>query len=137
VCFTSDLWTNWSNITDANEEQAMSPTIQEQSEQVQAAAAERLPAEVVATFTHDRKAMLERGTPADAVALGDLLQDFTLPDATGKDVSLSQAAARDASLAMSRATRLSGESRFGRSGCIRPRTRRCRRRIALAGPLTS
>jgi AhpC/TSA family len=86
----SDLWTNWSNITDANEEQAMSPTIQEQSEQVQAAAAERLPAEVVATFTHDRKAMLERGTPADAVALGDLLQDFTLPDATGKDVSLSQ-----------------------------------------------
>jgi peroxiredoxin len=90
VCFTSDLWTNWSNITDANEEQAMSPTIQEQSEQVQAAAAERLPAEVLATFTHDRKAMLERGMPADAVAPGDLLQDFTLPNATGTDVSLSQ-----------------------------------------------
>ena len=68
----------------------MSPTIQEQSEQVQAAAAERLPAEVVATFTHDRKAMLERGMPTHAVAPGDLLQDFTLPNATGTDVSLSQ-----------------------------------------------
>jgi len=32
----------------------------------------------------------ERGTPTDAVSAGDLLQDFTLPDATGKDVSLSQ-----------------------------------------------
>jgi peroxiredoxin len=89
VCFTSDRWTNESNVTDANEEQAMSPTIQEQSEQVQAAAAERLPAEVVATFARDREAMLERGNPTDAVAAGDLLQDFTLPDATRKDVSLS------------------------------------------------
>jgi len=68
----------------------MSPTIQEQSEQVQAAAAERLPAEVIATFTHDRNAMLERGMPTHAVAPGDLLEDFTLPNATGTDVSLSQ-----------------------------------------------
>jgi peroxiredoxin len=67
----------------------MSPTIQEQSEQVQAAAAERLPAEVTATFTRDREAMRERGNPTDAVAAGDLLQNFMLPDATGKDVSLS------------------------------------------------
>ena len=67
----------------------MSPTIQEQSEQVQAAAAERLPAEVVATFTRDREAMREQGNPTDAVAAGDLVQEFTLPDATGKDVSLS------------------------------------------------
>jgi peroxiredoxin len=90
VCFTSDLWTKWSNVTDASEEQAMSPTIKEQSEQVQAATAGRLPAEAVATFTHDRKAMLERGIPANAVAPGDLLQDFTLPNATGTNVSLSQ-----------------------------------------------
>ena len=68
----------------------MSPTIREQSERVQAAAAEQLPAEVVATFTHDRGAMLERGIPADAVAPGDVLQDFTLPDATGTSVSLTQ-----------------------------------------------
>jgi peroxiredoxin len=67
----------------------MSPTIQEQSEQVQAAAAERLPAEVAAIFTRDREAMRERGNPTDAVAAGDLLQNFMLPDATGKDVSLS------------------------------------------------
>jgi peroxiredoxin len=67
----------------------MSPTIQEQSEQVQAAAAERLPPEVAATFTRDRQGMRERGTPTHAVAAGDLLQDFTLPDATGQEVSLS------------------------------------------------
>ena len=34
--------------------------------------------------------MRERGKHSDAVAAGDLLQDFTLPDATGKDVSLSE-----------------------------------------------
>jgi hypothetical protein len=90
VCLPSDIWTNWSNVADASEEKAMSPTIKEQSEQVQAAAAERLPAEVVATFTHDRKAMIERGMPTHAVAPGDLLQDFTLPNATGTDVSLSK-----------------------------------------------
>jgi peroxiredoxin len=67
----------------------MSPTIQHQSEQVQAAAAERLPPEVAVTFARDRQGMRERGTPADAAAAGDLLQDFTLPDATGQGVSLS------------------------------------------------
>src|SRR6202012_2558328 len=83
-------WTNWSNASDASQEEMMSPTIKEQSEQVQAAAAEGLPAEVVATFTRDRTSMLERGVPTHAVAPGDVLQDFTLPDATGTDVSLSR-----------------------------------------------
>jgi peroxiredoxin len=69
---------------------AMSPTIQEQSDQLQAASAGRLPAEVAATFARDRAVLRERGTPTDAVSAGDLLQDFNLPDATGKDVSLSQ-----------------------------------------------
>ena len=68
----------------------MSPTIQEQSDQLQAASAGRIPAEVAEIFTRDRGALRERGKPANAVSAGDLLQDFTLPDATGKDVSLSQ-----------------------------------------------
>jgi peroxiredoxin len=68
----------------------MSPTIQEQSDQLQAASAGRIPAEVVEIFTRDRVALRERGKPTNAVSAGDLLQDFTLPDATGEDVSLSQ-----------------------------------------------
>ncbi len=67
----------------------MSPTIQEQSDQLQAASAGRLPAEVAAAFARDRARLRERGTLADAVSAGDLLQDFTLPDATGNEVSLS------------------------------------------------
>jgi peroxiredoxin len=57
---------------------------------MQAASAGRLPAEVIEAFARDREKMLERGTPPDAVASGDLLQDFILPDATGKDMSLSE-----------------------------------------------
>ncbi|MFZ0091387.1 MAG: peroxiredoxin-like family protein [Solirubrobacteraceae bacterium] len=68
----------------------MSPTIQEQSDQLQAASAGRIPAEVLEVFARDRAALRERGKPADAVAAGSVLQDFTLPDATGKDVSLSE-----------------------------------------------
>ena len=68
----------------------MSPTIQEQSDQLQAASAERLPAGVAAIFARDRAAKRERGKPTDAVTAGDLLQDFTLPDASGEDVSLSE-----------------------------------------------
>ncbi len=67
----------------------MSPTIQEQADQMQAASFARLPAEVIEAFARDRGRMIERGAPPDAVAHGDLLQDFILPDATGKDVSLS------------------------------------------------
>jgi len=68
----------------------MSPTIQEQSDQLQAASAGRIPAEVLEIFARDRAVLRECGKPADAVAAGDLLQDFTLPDATGKEVSLSE-----------------------------------------------
>jgi peroxiredoxin len=66
----------------------MSPTIQQQSEEMQAAAAQRLPAEVGETFARDREALIARGAP-DAVAAGDVLEDFTLADATGGEVSLS------------------------------------------------
>lgn len=68
----------------------MSPTIQEQSDAVKAASAERLPAEVLATFTRDQATWQAKGRPTDAVAVGDELSDFTLPDATGRHVSLSE-----------------------------------------------
>jgi peroxiredoxin len=68
----------------------VSPTIQEQSEQVKAASAGRLPPEVLETFGRDRAAWRAKGRPADAVAVGDVLSDFTLPDATGRDVTLSE-----------------------------------------------
>lgn len=66
----------------------MSPSIQEQAEQVNSASAGQLPPEVVATFARDREAWLAKGPPPSAVAVGDVLSDFTLPDATGRDVSL-------------------------------------------------
>ncbi|MGD0197183.1 MAG: peroxiredoxin-like family protein [Solirubrobacteraceae bacterium] len=68
----------------------MSTTIQEQSDALKAASAGRLPAEVLEIFTRDQAAWRTKGHPADAVAVGDVLSDFTLPDATGQDVSLSQ-----------------------------------------------
>jgi peroxiredoxin len=67
----------------------MTPTIQEQSEQVKAVSAGRLPAEVLETFARDQAAFRAKGRPANAVAVGDVLSNFTLPDASGRDVSLS------------------------------------------------
>jgi peroxiredoxin len=72
----------------------MGPTIQEQSDALEAASAGRLPAEVLETFARDRAGWRAKGLPADAVAVGDVLSDFTLPDATGRDVSLSELVAR-------------------------------------------
>ena len=68
----------------------MSTTIQEQSDALKAASAQRLPAAVLETFTRDQAAWRAKGRPTDAVAVGDVLNDFTLPDATGRDVSLSE-----------------------------------------------
>ena len=68
----------------------MSPTIQEQSNQIGAASRHRLPAEVLETFARDQAAWQAKGRPADAVAVGDVLSDFTLPNATGRNVTLSE-----------------------------------------------
>jgi peroxiredoxin len=67
----------------------MSTTIQEQSDALKAASAQRLSAAVLETFTRDQAAWRAKGRPADAVAVGDILSDFTLPDANGHEVSLS------------------------------------------------
>jgi peroxiredoxin len=68
----------------------MSTTIQQQSDEVQVASAARLPAEVLETFTRDQATWRAQGPSADAVAVGDVVGDFTLPDATGRAVSLSE-----------------------------------------------
>jgi len=67
----------------------VSLTIKKQSEELQAASSQRLPAGVADTFARDREALAARGAP-DAVAAGDVLEDFTLPDASGSEVSLSE-----------------------------------------------
>jgi peroxiredoxin len=59
-------------------------TIAAQSNDVKAAAAGRLPAEVVAVFASDQAALAAGGIPTGAVAVGDKLAAFTLLDATGQ-----------------------------------------------------
>ncbi|MBS2534836.1 AhpC/TSA family protein [Catenulispora sp. NF23] len=68
----------------------MSATISEQSGQIKAASAERLPGEVVAVFDRSVADLLETGIPADAVKTGDRVEPFTLDDAAGRPVSLDQ-----------------------------------------------
>jgi peroxiredoxin len=68
----------------------MPATIREQSSQLKAAAAERLPAEVNEVFDRSIEDLLGQGIPADAVKAGDRLEPFTLDDATGTPVSLGQ-----------------------------------------------
>jgi peroxiredoxin len=66
------------------------PTIREQSDQLKAAAAERLPAEVVEVFDRNIEDFLAQGIPAEVVKAGDHLEAFTLDDATATAVSLDQ-----------------------------------------------
>jgi peroxiredoxin len=68
----------------------MSVTIREQSEQMQAAAAERLPPEVLDVFDRSIRRLVDEGTPSDVVSVGDTLASFTLSDATGSPTSLDQ-----------------------------------------------
>jgi len=65
-------------------------TIREQSEQLKAAAAERLPSEVVAVFDRSILDFVDQGIPAETIRAGALLEPFTLDDATGIPVSLDQ-----------------------------------------------
>jgi peroxiredoxin len=63
-------------------------TIREQSDQIKAASARQLPAEVVDVFERDAANLVDLGIPADAVKAGDRVEPFTLEDATGTPVSL-------------------------------------------------
>jgi peroxiredoxin len=68
----------------------MTLTIREQSEQLKAAAAERLPADVLEVFDLSIQDFLAQGVPTDSIKVGDVLEPFTLLDATGNPVSLDQ-----------------------------------------------
>ena len=49
-----------------------------------------LPAEVLAVFDGSIADFLDKGIPADSIKAGDMLEPFTLDDATGKLISLDQ-----------------------------------------------
>jgi peroxiredoxin len=68
----------------------VSVTIREQSQQLKAAAAEQLPGEVVAVFDQSIQDLLDQGVPDGALQVGDVLESFTLDDATGTPVTLDQ-----------------------------------------------
>ncbi|WP_024800540.1 peroxiredoxin-like family protein [Nocardia sp. BMG51109] len=65
-------------------------TLRQQSDQLKAAAAEHLPAEVVDVFDRSAEGFLAQGVPAEAIGAGDKLESFTLDDATGTPVALEQ-----------------------------------------------
>ncbi len=66
----------------------MSLTIREQSEQLQAASAAQLPADVVEVFSRNSQQLRARGVPAGTVKVADTLPSFTLRNAVGERVSL-------------------------------------------------
>ncbi|HEY6792196.1 MAG TPA: peroxiredoxin-like family protein [Trebonia sp.] len=68
----------------------MPVTIRQQSAQLKAAAAERLPGDVVAVFDQSIQDLLEQGVPSGALTVGDTLEPFALDDATGTPVTLDQ-----------------------------------------------
>jgi peroxiredoxin len=68
----------------------VSVTIREQSEQLKAAAAEKLPDEVIAVFDQSIQDLLEQGVPSGALKVGDVLEPFALDDATGVPVTSDQ-----------------------------------------------
>jgi len=65
-------------------------TIAEQVKEVNATAASRLPEQVVAVFAADQAALAAVGVPAGAIAVGDTLSPFALPDATGQTRTLEE-----------------------------------------------
>ena len=66
----------------------MSLTIREQSEQLQAASAAQLPADVVEVFSRNSQQLRARGVPGGTVRVGDTVPSFTLRNAVGDRVSL-------------------------------------------------
>jgi peroxiredoxin len=68
----------------------MSVTIGAQSEELKAAAANRLPPDVLEVFDRSIEEFLREGIPAGAIATGDSLESFTLDDANGNPVTLDQ-----------------------------------------------
>ncbi len=64
--------------------------IAEQADEVKAAVASQLPAEVAAVFEADQAVLAAAGVPAGAVSVGDTLALFALRDATGHTRTLDE-----------------------------------------------
>jgi peroxiredoxin len=63
-------------------------TIREQSDQLKAAAADHLPAEVLGVFDRSIRDLVDEGVPSDVVKVSGRLDSFSLEDATGTRVNL-------------------------------------------------
>jgi peroxiredoxin len=68
----------------------MSASIAEQAASISHASAKHVPAELMQVFTAEQSRWREQGEPSGIISAGDTLDDFTLPDATGVPVSLSE-----------------------------------------------
>jgi peroxiredoxin len=68
----------------------MSITIREQSEQLKAAVEGRVPAEVAEVFSRGIRQLVDQGVPPGTIAVGDILESFTLSDAKGSLISLDE-----------------------------------------------
>jgi peroxiredoxin len=68
----------------------MTLTIRERSEELKAAAAEHLPSDVLAAFDRNIADLLDQGIPTNSIKAGDVLEPFSLADATGTPVSLEE-----------------------------------------------
>ncbi len=65
-------------------------TIAERAAEISAASATHLPADLAQVFADEQRGWREQGEPSGIIAVGDRLEDFTLPDATGSPVTLSR-----------------------------------------------
>jgi peroxiredoxin len=68
----------------------MSVSIREQSDELKAAAAAHLPADVAAVFDENARQMGLQGIPSAAIKVGDKMDSFTLRNAIGKPVTLDE-----------------------------------------------
>jgi peroxiredoxin len=63
-------------------------TITEQATKISDASATHLPAAIAQVFADEQRGWREQAAPFGILAAGDRLEDFTLPDATGSPVTL-------------------------------------------------
>ena len=68
----------------------MSVSIREQSDELKAAAAARLPAEVAAVFDDNARQMGLQGIPPASIKVGDKMDSFTLSNAIAKPVTVDE-----------------------------------------------
>jgi peroxiredoxin len=65
-------------------------TIALQAKEITAASATHLSADLAQVFADEQRGWRDQGEPSGIIAAGDRLEDFTLPDATGSPVTLTE-----------------------------------------------